>query len=77
MQSHPHCSTASRRKAGGIPAISWFGKGFDEDDLELDKLPSRRDRKYSHDKLIHTPPGLMEIESVVYDKNMDIPHAPE
>ena len=50
----------------------WFGKGFDEVDIK--SLAAKRDRKYTHDNIFHTVLGFMEIETSVYDREMDIVH---
>ena len=55
-----------------VPGIMWFGKGFDEVDIK--SLAAKRDRKYTHDNIFHTVLGFMEIETSVYDREMDIVH---
>ena len=52
-----------------IPAIMWFGDSF-----KVDKAVIRKNsiKEYSHDNIFHTLLGLMEVETEVYDKNMDI-----
>lgn len=52
-----------------IPAIMWFGNGFK---IERSKLKERAGREYSQDNLFHTLLGLMEVETSVYNKDMDI-----
>jgi len=53
-----------------VPAIMWFGKGYDE--LPKDRLRMRLGKEYNHDNVFHTVLGLMEIETSVYDKSLDI-----
>ena len=55
-----------------VPGIMWFGKGFDEVDIK--SLAAKRDRKYTHDNIFHTVLGFMDIETSVYDREMDIVH---
>lgn len=55
-----------------VPMIMWFSDSFDHDELDYKKLEEDRNRKFSHDNLFHTILGLMEIETSVYDKSMDI-----
>ena len=52
-----------------IAAIMWFGDGFIIDKEAIRKNSSR---EYSHDNIFHTLLGLMEVETEVYDKSMDI-----
>lgn len=56
-----------------VPAIMWFGPNFDE--VDMASLVTNRDAEYSHDNIFHTILGFMEIETSVYDKNLDIIHA--
>jgi lipid A ethanolaminephosphotransferase len=54
-----------------IPAIMWFGDRFM---IDREKLRKVAGVQYSHDNLFHTLLGLMEVETSVYNKNMDIIH---
>lgn len=58
-----------------IPAIMWFGEN--NNDVNISALRQLIDNKYSHDNLFHSILGLLEIESSVYRKEMDIVHALE
>ncbi len=53
-----------------VPAIMWFGSNFDE--IDAKSLSDKRDKKYSHDNVFHTILGFMEIETSIYDKEMDV-----
>ena len=53
-----------------VPAIMWFGNNFDE--INMESLMTKSDRKYTHDNIFHTVLGLMEIETSLYDKEKDI-----
>ncbi len=53
-----------------VPAIMWFGKNFNEPNIK--SLSGKRDKQYSHDHIFHTILGFMEIETALYDKEMDI-----
>ncbi len=57
-----------------IPAIMWFGEGYHINKDALDRVSSK---PYSQDNIFHTLLGLMEIETSVYNKNMDILHSGE
>jgi len=52
-----------------IGSVFWIDDGF-----KIDKkaLRDKAGGKFSQDNLIHTILGLMEIETTVYDKNLDI-----
>jgi lipid A ethanolaminephosphotransferase len=52
-----------------IPAIMWFGDKFR---INREKLREVAGEQYSQDNLFHTLLGLMEVETSVYDKDLDI-----
>ncbi len=52
-----------------IAAIMWFGNGFK---IDKDAVKNNASKNYSQDNLFHTLLGLMEIDTEVYDNNMDI-----
>jgi len=52
-----------------IPAIMWFSQSFD---LDIELLKTKVNNEYSHDNLFHTILGLLEIETGVYIKELDI-----
>ena len=52
-----------------IAAIMWFGDNFKIDKKSLNAISSK---KFSQDNLFHTILGLMEVNTSVYNKNMDI-----
>ncbi len=56
-----------------VPALMWFGSNFKEKKIE--SLPAKKDIQYSHDNIFHTILGLMEVETSIYDKNLDIIHS--
>ena len=55
-----------------VPMIMWFSDSFDQEDINLPKLRTQAHKKISHDNIFHTVLGLMEIQSSVYDNNLDI-----
>lgn len=55
-----------------VPAIMWFGNNFKE---KVSSLVKKKGRKYSHDNVIHTILGFMEIKTSVYEEAMDIVHS--
>lgn len=54
-----------------IAAVMWFGDKFKIDKKSLHAKSSER---FSQDNLFHTILGLMEVNTSVYNKNMDIIH---
>jgi lipid A ethanolaminephosphotransferase len=55
-----------------IPMLMWFGDNFDSDEVNLDLLKKNSGQQYSHDNIFHTILGLLEIETEIYDSNIDI-----
>jgi lipid A ethanolaminephosphotransferase len=55
-----------------VPAIMWFGEKYD--DINARKIHAKLTNKYTHDNIFHTVLGLMEINTGVYNKEMDIIH---
>ncbi|MBF0264556.1 MAG: phosphoethanolamine--lipid A transferase [Gammaproteobacteria bacterium] len=51
-----------------VPMILWFGEKFQ---VNFVKLKEQAHKKLSHDNLFHTILGMMEIETEVYDKELD------
>jgi lipid A ethanolaminephosphotransferase len=54
-----------------VAALMWFGDGFK---IHRDAIRQIASKPYSHDNIPHTLLGLMEIDSAVYDRNLDILH---
>jgi len=52
-----------------ISAVFWLGEGFKAD---TKSLRDKSANPFSHDNLFHTVLGLLEIETSVYDKSLDI-----
>ena len=55
-----------------VAAVLWLGERFYEDGLDLNTIKTKADNAFSHDNLFHTILGLMELETAVYDKKLDI-----
>jgi lipid A ethanolaminephosphotransferase len=55
-----------------VPMIMWFGDNFEEEELNFKQLKTKTHQKFTHDNVFHTMLGLMEIQSSVYDKRIDI-----
>lgn len=54
-----------------IGAMMWFGDEMKKD-IDTEKLKSYSDKAFSHDNLFHTIIGLFEVETKIYDKDMDM-----
>lgn len=52
-----------------IPAVMWFGDGFE---VDREMLKKNATGAYSQDNLFHTLLGLMEVKTTLYDGNLDI-----
>lgn len=55
-----------------VPAILWFGDSYRE--ASAAGMLKKRDRHYTQDSVFHTLLGMMEVQSRVYDKKLDILH---
>lgn len=53
-----------------VPAVMWFGSGFDE--VDVPALMNRRGTRFTHANVFHTVLGFMEIESAIYRPDLDI-----
>ena len=60
-----------------VPAVIWLGKNM-KDDIRIDTIQERRERRWSHDNIFATLLGFFEIDSNAYDAHMDLlEHRPE
>ncbi len=56
-----------------VPMIMWFSDSFDNrQEVGFNALQNNVDVKYSHDNIFHTLLGLLEVDTLVYNQNMDI-----
>ncbi len=53
-----------------VPAVLWFGPG--NPDVDVEALAAKRNLRFTHDNLFHTVLGLLEVETSVYRKELDI-----
>lgn len=56
-----------------VGALMWFGNTI-RHDFDYNKVVNSSKNEYSHDNLFHTLLGIFEIQSEVYEKEMDILH---
>lgn len=52
-----------------IASIFWFSDNFK---IDRQVLRARAGRQFSHDNLFHTILDLMEVETSIYDRGLDI-----
>lgn len=55
-----------------VPEIIWLGKNYE---LSNQSLSLKKDMHASHDNLFHTILGLMEIETEIYNQDLDLIHS--
>lgn len=55
-----------------VPMFMWFGKNIDKKEINIEKIKQKSDHKLSHDNVFHTILGLLEIDTEVYDPDLDI-----
>ena len=55
-----------------IPAIMWLGDKFNK--VNAVALAKKRNKKYSHNNIFHTILGMLEIQTSIYNSNLDITH---
>ncbi len=53
-----------------VSAVLWVGDNFDE--IDTTAIAAKRDETFTHDNIFHTVLGFMEIETSLYDKDMDL-----
>ena len=56
-----------------VPLIMWFSDSFGlKEEVGMEQLKNNKNKRYSHDNLFHTMLGMVELETDVYDKKMDL-----
>jgi lipid A ethanolaminephosphotransferase len=53
-----------------VASLFWFGENYDE--INIDSVRQKANMNFSHDNLFHSVLGLMEVETSVYNREMDI-----
>jgi len=54
-----------------IGSLMWFGEEMSKN-INIEKIKKNNAKRYTHDNLFHTLLGIFEVQTDVYDKNMDI-----
>lgn len=55
-----------------VASLMWFGEGGINKDVDVQKLKSYSNKKFSHDNLFHTLLSIFEVDTEVYNKNLDL-----
>ena len=55
-----------------VASFMWFGEGDIKEDVDVEKLKSYSNKRFSQDNLFHTLLSFFEVETEVYKKEMDI-----
>jgi lipid A ethanolaminephosphotransferase len=55
-----------------VPMFFWFGQNVDQEEVNIEKIKLKTNDKLSHDNLFHTLLGLLEIETELYQPELDI-----
>lgn len=58
-----------------IGSLMWFGDEIREK-IDVEKVKKHKDQRYSHDNLFHTLLGIFEVETGVYNNELDILYNP-
>lgn len=53
-----------------VPAVLWLGRHFD--DVDMAALRRKKDVHFTHDNVVHTVLGLMEVDTSVYRRELDL-----
>lgn len=54
-----------------VPLIVWFNDNIKEE-IDINSLKAKTNERYSHDNVFHTVLGLLEINTDLYDQDLDI-----
>ena len=55
-----------------VASFMWLGQGDIREDIDIDKLKSYANKQFSQDNLFHTLLSFFEVETKVYNKELDI-----
>ncbi|MDX9797027.1 MAG: sulfatase-like hydrolase/transferase, partial [Arcobacteraceae bacterium] len=56
-----------------VASLIWFGDEFKEE-FDIKTLKQNANKPFSQDNLFHTLLGIFEVETDIYNKNLDILH---
>ncbi len=55
-----------------VPMLLWFGENIDKEEINIEKIKLKSEQEFSHDNVFHSILGLLEIDTEVYDADLDI-----
>jgi len=55
-----------------VPMLLWFGENIDTEEINVEKIKLKSDQELSHDNVFHSILGLLEIDTEVYEADLDI-----
>tara|TARA_R110001606_G_C15404705_1_gene654264 strand:- start:2679 stop:4268 length:1590 start_codon:yes stop_codon:yes gene_type:complete len=55
-----------------VPMLLWFGENIDTEEINVEKIKLKIDQELSHDNVFHSILGLLEIDTEVYEADLDI-----
>ena len=55
-----------------VPMLLWFGENIDTEEINVEKIKLKIDQELSHDNVFHSILGLLEINTEVYEADLDI-----
>lgn len=55
-----------------VPMVLWLGKNVDQQEVNFDLINKKSAERFSHDNVFHTILGLLEIDTTVYNHDLDI-----
>ncbi len=64
--------TIAPKEQTNVASLIWLGGGAMEPEYDKEKLKTYKDKEFSQDNLFHTILGLFEVETEVYNKELDI-----
>ena len=58
-----------------VPFFMWLSEGYSmANHVDIQCLKSRSENNYSHDNLFHTVLGMLNVQTQVYDSDLDMLH---
>lgn len=55
-----------------VPLVMWFSESMVKDEVDVELIKSKVNAHYTHDNVFHTILGLLEIDTSVYDRGLDM-----
>lgn len=55
-----------------VPMFLWFGQNVDKEEVNIEQIKAKTNERFTHDNVFHTLLGLLEIDTEVYQSELDI-----